>query len=168
MAIEKINIGKIIKTHSFDGSLKMVVDALFLNKVIDFKHLFINNLPYFIEKIQKAGTDQFILKLEDVNSKEDAQILIGQMVYADKNSVGEWQQKLNYETIIGFQIFNQQNFVGKVLELVELPQQLLLTTIVEEKEIFIPLNEAFVVEINELEQKIVLNLPDNYIQTFLE
>jgi len=165
---EQINIGKTLKTHGFNGSLKIVVNPLFLKEVVKSKYFFINKLPYFVENIQKAGAEQFIVKFEDVNTKEAVQNLCNQSLYIDKKNIKNWQQNVSEKLLVDYKIYDNDKYIGIINEIVEMPQQILLSTTIENKEVLIPLNEDFMLEINEAEQKIILNLPENYLQIFLE
>jgi 16S rRNA processing protein RimM len=162
-----IDIGKILKTHGFNGNLKVAVNTLFLKDILSCKHFFIDKLPYFVETIQNAGGGQFILKLEDINTKETAQNLCGKQLCIDKNQAKKWQQHTDDQSIKGFAIYDGDTYTGIVSDIIEMPQQMMIAAEINQKEILIPINEAFVLEINPEQRKIILNLPENYLQIFL-
>ncbi|MEZ5037565.1 MAG: ribosome maturation factor RimM [Chitinophagales bacterium] len=164
---QNIQIGKVLKTHGTNGNLRVFIESLFIKEALKSKHFFINQLPYFVESIQKSGEQEIILKLEEVDSREVAQNLCGFEVLMDSQQVKKWKKQITDETLIHFTIYNQTQKIGKVLDILEMPQQIMLVTSIQKKEVLIPLNEDFLVEINPDEQKIVLNLPENYFEIFL-
>lgn len=167
MTSQNIQIGKVLKTHGTNGNLKVFIESLFLKEALKSKHFFINQLPYFVESIQKVGEQEIILKLEEVDSRETAQNLCGFEVLMDRQQIKKWKKQIIDETLINFTIYNQDLIIGKVQDILEMPQQIMLLTSINKKEVLIPLNEDFLVEINPNEQKIVLNLPENYFEIFL-
>lgn len=164
---QNIQIGKVLKTHGTNGNLRVFIESLFIKEALKSKHFFINQLPYFVESIQKSGEQEIILKLEEVDSREVAQNLCGFEVLMDSQQVKKWKKQITDETLIHFTIYNQTQKIGKVLDILEMPQQIMLVTSIQKKEVLIPLNEDFLVEVNPDEQKIVLNLPENYFEIFL-
>ena len=70
-----IEIGYTQKAHGVKGEIKIFIEEAFLDELEHLEVLFLNVrgriLPYFIE--EKRGTGNYIIKFEDVNSKEAAE-----------------------------------------------------------------------------------------------
>jgi 16S rRNA processing protein RimM len=160
-----IKIGKALKTHGFKGNLKIEVEDIYIKDFDKCTYVFINNIPYFIEE-KNIESEYIYIKFEDIESKEEAQLLCSQDIFLEKKQLNTLNQNL-VENIIGYAVFDKQRKIGLVEEKIILPQQQLISIKIDKKEVFIPLNEIFVVEINHQQQKIILNLPENYLETFL-
>jgi 16S rRNA processing protein RimM len=58
--------------------------------------------------------------------------------------------------------------LGVILSVQEFPQQFVATVNYQNKEILFPLNEDFIVEIDEEEQLLYLDLPDGLLDVYLD
>ena len=69
------NIGTLGKPHSLNGYL-YINHELFFRK-LDFKNkkIYIHNKPYEVEEIKKHLKNRFLIKLKNINSIEEAEVL---------------------------------------------------------------------------------------------
>ncbi|MNT82127.1 16S rRNA-processing protein RimM [compost metagenome] len=58
--------------------------------------------------------------------------------------------------------------LGEILEVNEYPQQFVATVLYQETEILFPLNEDFIVEIDDEEKILTLDLPEGLLDVYLE
>jgi 16S rRNA processing protein RimM len=166
MKKEFVKIGKVLKTHGFKGNLKISIESIYADDINTYKHFFIDNLPYFIDELDDDA-NVYYLKFEEVDTKEQAQELVGKDIFVDMSQLKPIQQKLSVG-LVGYDVYNGTDFLGKVIEKIELPQQQLLNILVKNQEILIPINENFIENIDDNIKRIVLHLPENYLQTFLQ
>ncbi len=124
-----------------------------------------NNLvPYFIEGISDRGDKAFV-KLEDINSVEQAETLKGCSVYLPK----EMRPKLNRgefydDEILGFEVVSETDEpLGTVSEVVPSGPNRLLSLNYLGKEVLIPTNGPFIKSVNKTKKKIVVQLPDGFL-----
>ncbi len=171
MAKNLKEIGKLGKTFGFDGSLKLAIDSALLTELKKAEFVFIptagHKVPYFVDKI-KTGKP-LTIKLEDVNSKEDALSLSGQKIYIQaevKATSGPVQLKeiTQLSDLVAFELEDEKiGKIGKIAAIYELPQQWMASVDYEDREVLIPLNKEFVVAID-IAQKIVLtDLPEGLL-----
>lgn len=171
MAKNLKEIGKLGKTFGFDGSLKLAIDSALLTELKKAEFVFIptagHKVPYFVDKI-KTGKP-LTIKLEDVNSKEDALSLSGQKIYIqaeEKTTSGPIPLKeiTQLSDLVAFELQDEKiGEIGKIAAIYELPQQWMASVDYEDREVLIPLNEEFVVAID-IAQKIVLtDLPEGLL-----
>lgn len=171
MAKNLKEVGKLGKTFGFDGSLKLAIDSALLAELKKAEFVFIptagHKVPYFVDKI-KTGKP-LTIKLEDVDSKEDALSLSGQKVYieaAEKAPSGPIQLKeiTQLSELVDFELEDEKlGKIGKIAAIYELPQQWMASIDYEDREVLIPLNEAFVVAIDIAQKNVLTNLPEGIL-----
>lgn len=159
-------VGYIAKVHGLKGEITMViteaVDAGLLKSI--FIEVNNNLVPYFIEGISDRGDKAFV-KLEDINSVEQAETLKGCSVYLPK----EMRPKLNRgefydDEILGFEVVSETDEpLGTVSEVVPSGPNRLLSLNYLGKEVLIPTNGPFIKSVNKTKKKIVVQLPDGFL-----
>jgi 16S rRNA processing protein RimM len=165
--MELIKIGKVGKTHGFKGHLKIFIDEFYMDDFEEIPAIFIQNLPYFITHKDINTDNQAIVLLEDIDTKEKAQKLQGQDIFTNKENLTEILEEAEYDFLIGFEM--QDKAIGKIgiiEEIQEMPFQILAKIKQDSKEILIPLNNQFIVEIKEKKKQIIMNLPDGLLDVF--
>ena len=164
---EYIAIGKISKTHGVKGIVKLTIETAYQADYEKAQVLFVEEkgqlLPYFIE--QRIDGPQPMVKFEDIDLKEQAYNLNGRKIYlpqsAVKTVIAEEQQ---LPPLIGFLIEDVTlGQIGNILDLMELPQQIMAVVHFKEKEILIPIHEALIESIHEQEKRIVMDLPEGIL-----
>lgn len=163
-----IEIGKCAKPHGLDGTLKCQIDERYLDDVLQAKALFIgvgaNPIPYFIESAREGN--QFLVKLEDVNSREDAETLAHKPIFlreedllASEDIEDEYADN-RYEKWIGYEIIDtEMGNIGKIEQILSLPGHFTAEIIHDGKEVLIPIHESLIVQINKEKKQLFLNLP---------
>ena len=148
--MELIKIGKVLKTHGFKGHLKIYIDEFYIDDFEDMAAIFINQLPYFIVSKDINSDNQAIILLEDIDSKEKAHPLQGKDIFAKDDDLTEILDEEPYNDLVGFVIADKNvGIIGEIAQIIELPHQFLAQVFKEKKEILIPMNEDFILQIDE-------------------
>ncbi len=160
-------IGKVGKTHGTNGGLRLRVDDPYTDSVLEAEVLFVQvggqPAPYFVEDwISEAPP---IVKLEEVDQKESAQQLSGQELYLrDEDLLPEVAEEEDYRVLIGYRIYDQEEgAVGKIEDIMELPEQVLAVVNYEGREILIPVHQDFVLDIDQKAKAMHMNLPNGLL-----
>ena len=152
--------------------MKVKVDPFYLEDLLDQEAIFLETssgpLPYFIQSIEAIAEDMALLQLEDVDTKEKASALArtALMVPADGVEIvdaEEWNDIVGY-----FLVDKNMGLIGKIDQLVEMPQQILAELHYQGKEILVPMHDDLILEVDDLEKKIIMELPEGYFDIFLE
>lgn len=165
-------VGKLGKTFGFDGTLKVKIEHSFLPQLQSAEVVFIetagNKLPYFLEKLTRDNTTT--IKFEDVNSKEEAQVIAGQKLYLElaseevKGPLGMTEIS-HWTDLVEFQLEDEKlGSLGTIEEIYELPQQWMASIDYKGEEVLIPLNEAFVKQIDPIKKIVLTLLPDGLLE----
>jgi len=158
-----------LKTFGLKGELKVAFGD---NNKIDLQDqevIFVRekgqHIPYFVEHYSdNDGT--IIMKLEDINSLEQAKSLCKQKIYLDIKEV-EASKSHNQDpnTLVGFKVHNEDQLIGVIDRLESFPQQVMaFVAVASGDEIMIPLNDEFIKDIDEDAAAIFLELPEGLLE----
>ena len=169
--MDYIRIGKMVATFGVKGELILQHG---LEKKSDFKSietLFVeetkgNFLPYFIQSAKAKSGDESYVLFEGVSSKEAAHRFIQKNVWLLLNDFEKAAGKASAIGLIGFTIWEEQNKIGTVEEVIEQPHQILLRTLYNNKEAFIPLHEETIKKIDRKKKEIHVLLPDGLLDIY--
>ena len=166
------NIGKFVSTFGIKGELVLEHhlgdDAVFEN----IKALFIEEgsgkfIPYFLtsSKFRKEG--EVLIMLEGISTPEKAKLFVKKKVWLTEQDVKQTAAATSPIGWLGYEVFDGKKSLGKVLEVIEQPAQILLRLEISEKEVLIPLNESTLQKIDIKKQQIRVNLPDGLLDIYL-
>ena len=158
-------LGIIFKLHGYKGDVNIYNDndipLVFTD--IDFFYIEENNelIPYFAESIRPKKKQVLLVKLEDVNSEEQALKILKREVYLPNNFLPELGNINPEKLIVGFDVIdNTLGKIGKVDFVNDKTSQKLIIVKDGSKEFFIPFHEQFIREIDRKNQKIFVKIPE--------
>ena len=157
-----VNIGYIARPHSFKGEVQIVLDKKVALVKGDFLFLCLQGqyIPYKIEGL-KGRENEPLAQLQFVRDFEEAKSISGNALYLPLERVQEEEQEIS---LVGFSVFDAtENEIGPVVDVQELPQQIILFVEHKGQRQMIPLVEDFIVYISQEEQRIVLDLPEGLL-----
>ncbi len=161
-SLDLIKVGFIIKTHGFEGHLKVAVDDSVSSSLEQIKFIFLDiesmRIPFRITKM-KVHNDFVLVKLEDINSKEEAQKFNGKHVFLERSKVDIDTDKELY-FLSGYVVTNNKEQIGIVKDIQEFPHQLMAIVQQGDQDIMIPLHEGFIVNIDQDNKTLELDLPE--------
>ena len=166
-----VSIGRTKKPHGLKGELKFCVEEHFLDDLMEAEMLILDvkgkKTPFFIEDV-RAGNN-IIVKLEEVNTPESAVALSEKEIFLREKDIKYAAQnkedaQLPFADCIGFTIFDFNNSVGIITDLIEYPQQYMAAVNYENRDILIPLNPAFIKKVDVKNKKILMELPDGLLE----
>lgn len=170
LAVEYTPIGFTKKTHGVAGELKVQIDEQFEDLFLEKDRIFLeirgSKQPYFIEQIRGAG--DLIVKFEDVKNREEALLLQSKPIFLPATEVPEdltaEEITLQYAGVAGFMMIDQTvGEVGRIEEVLDMPQQEMAVVQFRGKEVLIPLNDQFIQSIDTAGQKLRVDLPEGLL-----
>ncbi|MFK8005907.1 MAG: ribosome maturation factor RimM [Saprospiraceae bacterium] len=170
-----ISIGFTKKEHRLKGELKVLVDDEYLEDLLKTPVIFLSikgrHLPYFVEETRLEN--ELIIKLEDVDSKEAAHLLSSKEIFLqpanilkkeEKELVFENPSNLLFGHLVDFMLVDSElGELGKIIDVVEFPQQEMAVIPHNGNEFFIPIHESLIEKIDEEKQYIYMNLPEGIL-----
>lgn len=174
-----IEVGRLISTFGISGEMKVLFDLEIPDDELDekgFKYIeafFIHKnsqfIPYFIEYIADPNGEKPKVKFEDINSKEEAQELIGKSIYLPEDLLEIEEDSGEFGHIIGY-LAHDSNLgsLGIIETVYQLPMQELAAIVIKGKEVLIPLNTSTLLSVDSKKKKVNLSLPEGLVDIYLE
>ena len=166
-------LGKITRKFSFKGELILFLDtdspSLYYD--LNMAYLKINGsfIPYFISKISKYKNNSVRIRFEDVHNEDMASELINKQVFLPLKSLPKLDgNKFYYHEIKGYKVFDKTlGKIGVIYDINDQTSQHLFVIKKDNKEILIPLNDDFIIEVDRNNRIIKMNLPDGLIKLYI-
>ena len=167
-----LSIGKMAATFGVKGELVLEhhlgeeadpagISAIFLEEMEG------RFLPYFVSSIKKKSDTEWLLALEGIESPEKAKRFVRKKVWLRETDVKKTASLSAPISLLGFMVYDGKQALGKVLEVIEQPLQLLLRLDIEGKEVLLPVNEGTLRRIDHPKEKIFLVLPVGLLDIYL-
>jgi 16S rRNA processing protein RimM len=165
------SIGKLVATYGVQGELIL---KHHLGKKTSLKGLaaiFIEQgendmLPFFIESAKIKTESEIYLKLEGINSKEDARRLTQKEVWLTEDDFKKYASKSSAISLLGFHMIEEGTDLGEILEVIEQNHQVLCRIDLEGKEALIPLHEQTLHRIDKKNKQVHVILPEGLLDVF--
>ncbi|MBK0383385.1 16S rRNA processing protein RimM [Pedobacter sp. SD-b] len=154
--------GEVQVSFTFDEPEKLKIKSVFLeiNKKL---------VPYFVENYKIPMPQIGYFNFEDIDHIDKAQALTKKKIFLP-NRLKPKREKgaFFYTDLIGFTAEDLHNGkLGEIIEVKEYPQQFLASVFYQQKEVLIPLNEAFIKDIDKISKTIILDLPQGLLDLYL-
>jgi 16S rRNA processing protein RimM len=169
---EYFKIGKLVSVFGLKGELiiqhslgkKTSLKGLQAIFVEERKESFI---PWFIEATRIKSEEEIYLKLEGVDSREQAVKLTQKEVWLPEPDFKKYSAKSSPINLLGYEVIEEGKCLGKVLEVIEQPHQVLCRIEIEGKEALIPLHEETIRKIDRKKQQVTVELPPGLLEIYL-
>ncbi len=172
-----ILVGTIQKHFGLKGAVKVSFEAFFLDFTDNVSVLFVeergNKIPYFVEKFELRFDGTGIVKLEDVNVKEEAMLLNGKSIYVDANNyegIKEAQDDEDYYgELVGLNaiLLDAQNLkLGKITGIEYLPEHECAKLKYNNIEIMLPLHDDILDSYDD--DNAYFNLNEDYLSIYFD
>ncbi len=166
-----IQIGFTKKTHGIGGELKVIIEEPYEDLFLDADRVFLDikgsKQPFFIKNIRGGG--DLIVSFEDVANREEALMLQSRGVFLPENEVPEEAQVvpddgLVYGYVVGYTLVDQTlGEIGQIKELLDMPQQEISVVAYQDREVLVPLNAQFVVNVDDAARQVLVNMPEGLL-----
>lgn len=162
-------IGYISKTRGLKGEVQVAFtfsepEKLKINSVfIEINHKLV---PYFVSNYKIPMPMIGYFNFEDIDHIDKAAIITKRKIFLPnrlkpKRKKGEFF----FTDLIGFAADDAQaGDLGEILEVLEYPQQFIAIVKYQEKEVLIPLNDAFIAEIDMDKKAVHFTLPEGLLE----
>ena len=166
------SIGKFVATFGVQGDLILKHHLGKKTGLKGLETLFIEDkkdelLPYFVETIKIKSDDELYVKVEGINSKESARLLVQKQVWLVEEEFHKHAGKSAPISLLGFHMIQDDEDLGEILEVIEQPHQLLCRIEWKGKEALIPIHEETLIKIDKKTKKVLVSLPDGLLDVFI-
>lgn len=167
-----LTIGKIAATFGIKGELVLThhlgedasldgVTALFIEEVSG------KFIPYFLVSAKPRNEEEMLVVLEGYDTPEKAKKFVKKKVWLLEADLKKSASISAPISLLGFSMYEKKKLLGKVMEVIEQPAQLLLSILINDKEVLVPINESTLEKIDHKNQKIFVILPDGLLDIYL-
>jgi 16S rRNA processing protein RimM len=118
--------------------------------------------------ISPRGDTSAVIKFDDINSEDQASEFLNCKVYSIDIASGEKDSLMHTaSTLVGFQVLDKKlGNLGKIVEFLDFKNNPLLKIKKSNKEIFLPFNEEFILDIDNKKKTITVQTPEGLIDIY--
>lgn len=169
---EYFKIGKLVSTFGLKGELVLKHNLGKKTSLKGLKAIFIEErkesfIPWFIEATKIKSEEEIYLKIEGINTREGAIKLTQKEVWLPEPDFKKFSAKTSPINLLGFDIIEGEQVLGKIAEVIEQPHQILCRIDFNGKEAFIPLHEETIQKIDRKKQQVIVSLPPGLLEIYL-
>jgi len=123
-------------------------------------------IPWFVEATKIKSEEEIYIKLEGIAIKEQATKLTQKEVWLPEEDFKKFSAKTSPINLLGYIILEDDKVLGKILEVIEQPHQILCRIEFNNKEAFIPLHEETIQKIDRKKQQVIVVLPPGLLEIY--
>lgn len=169
---EYFKIGKLVSTFGLKGEMILKHHLGKKTSLKGLKAIFIEEIkesfvPWFIESSKIKSDEEIYLKLEGIDTKEQANKLTQKEIWFIEEDFKKYSAKASPINFLGYSVVENDNVLGKILEVIEQPHQILCRIEINEKEVLIPLHEETIHKIDRKKQQVIVSLPPGLLEIYL-
>ena len=124
-------------------------------------------LPYFIQQTKIKNESEIYVTLEGIDVREKALKLIKKHVWLPETEFQKYAASTAPVSFLGYNIINEGEDLGEVLEVIEQPHQILCRIEWKNKEALIPLHDQTIEKIDKKKKQIHVVLPEGLLNIYL-
>ena len=168
---EYFKIGKLAASMGLKGELILQHS---LGKKTDFsalKAIFLEDkkdsfLPYFIERAVVKSDEETIIKLEGIDVMEVARKMTPKEVWLLEADFKKFADASAPISMLGFHLVDGGNDLGKIIEVIEQPHQILCTIMYNGKEALIPVHQENLIKLDRKNEKVHVEIPAGLLEIY--
>ncbi len=166
-------LGKIAKKFSFKGEVLAFLDTdepeIYENLESVFVELNKTLVPFFIEKSHIHKSKFLRIKFEDFTTEEDAEAIMNCHLYLPLSALPKLEgNKFYYHEVEGFEVEDVRlGNIGTIQRINDSNAQPLFEIEKDGIEILVPLIDDFIVNLDRINKKIILNTPEGLVDLYL-
>jgi len=166
-------LGYFTKLHGYKGELTAYLDTEVLNDYQEVESIFVEVkgqiIPYFVETLSSKTNKTVKVKLEGVDTEDQAKSLVKAKIFILKEDLSETDEtRLELRSILGYQVIDHlKGNIGTVHQILELAGNPQLEIDFNGKMILLPLHEDFIKKIDNEGKKVEVEAPEGLIDLFL-
>jgi len=168
---EYFKIGKLVGTFGLKGELLLKHNLGKKTALKGLQAIFVEErkesfLPWFIESAKIKNDEEIYLKLEGINTREEANKLAQKEIWLPEEEFKKFSAKSSPINLLGYDIIEGEQVLGKILEVIEQPHQILCRIEFNKKEAYIPLHEETIQKIDKRKQQVMVSLPPGLLEIY--
>jgi 16S rRNA processing protein RimM len=166
------NLGYIARRVGNHGELSFVLDVDDASRYKKLESVFVelNNslVPFFIQKIQIKGSNATV-SIEGIDTITKAEELVKAGLFLPLSALPELKgKKFYFHELPGFMASDKRfGEIGIVKEVLNFPQQAIISIMKGDNEVLIPAKDEFIISIDRKNKRIDLDTPEGLIELYI-
>lgn len=166
-------LGKIVRKYSFKGELLAKLDTDEPEMYVDLDSVLVDFgpslVPHFFESSQLHKSTLLRMKLEDIDTEEDADDLIGASLYLPLTMLPKLEgDKFYYHEIIGFTAIDKRfGTIGEITGVNDTTSQAIFEIDRDGHQVLVPMIDEFIKKLDRTKKEIHLEVPDGLIELYI-
>lgn len=169
-------LGHIAKLHGYKGEVSLFFDTSHPNEYAQLDRFFLeisgNLTPFFVENIEPKTKGFYKVKIEGVDTEQDAKNLLKKEIYLPLSLLPELSGNNFYDhEVMGFTIIDHQfGEIGKLTQIIDDKANPLLQIQNEEKnkEVLLPLMKGLIQVVDRAKKELHVKAPEGLISLYLD
>ncbi len=156
--MEKIYIGKYVKTHGIKGEIRIKSNFKYKDRVFKIgNEIIINNKSYVINSY-RVHKDYDMVTLEGYTNINEVLDLLKKDVYCSKESLNLSDSEVLDEELLTYEVVTNDGQKGKVLEVFYASPNNKVIRVQLDREVLIPISSPMIEEINKEKKQVRIHL----------
>ncbi|WPY98982.1 ribosome maturation factor RimM [Christiangramia sp. OXR-203] len=166
-------LGRIVAKFSFKGEVLIKLDTDEPELYTEMESVFVeyneNLVPFFIERSYLHKSTLLRAKIEDIDTEQDAEDMIGAELYLPLEQLPQLpDDKFYFHEVIGFDVIDQQyGNIGKIVSINDTTAQALFEIDKDGKQILVPMNDEFIEKVDKKNKEIKVITPEGLVDLYL-
>lgn len=153
--------GELVLQHNLGKRTTLKgLEAIFLEEKKD------SFIPYFLQYGKIRNENETVVKIEGIDVVESARKLTPKEVWLSEADFKKFAAGSSPISLLGFNVINEEEDLGEILEVIEQPHQVLCTILLNGKEALIPIHEESLERVDKKNRKVYVNLPDGLLDIY--
>jgi 16S rRNA processing protein RimM len=168
---EYFKIGKFVSTFGLKGELVLKQNLGKKTSLKGIKAIFIEDrkesfIPWFVESTRIKSEDEVYMKLEGINTREQTAQLIQKEAWLPEADFKKFSAKSSPINLLGYEMIEDEKLLGRILEVIEQPHQILCRIGFMGKEAYIPLHAETIKKIDRKKNQVIVELPPGLLEIY--
>jgi 16S rRNA processing protein RimM len=168
-----IELGVLGKPHGIKGHLILKLNSLSFDDIQEMESVFIIidglPVPFFIEEFSERSPETLLIKFDTIYSESDARKISDRNLFIEKKFIQKHQHvDFPNDSLVGY-LVNDKHFgnIGIFDSVINLETHALMRILKGKIEILIPLQQEFIVSIDDTKKEIFVDCPSGLIDLYL-
>ncbi len=171
-------LGYTSKVHGKQGELIIKLDVDYPEEYNKLESVLIqlnkkdNSLiPFFLSNAQVQNNGTLRIKIEDVNTVDEAKLLVGKSVYLPLDTLPKLTgNQFYFHEVKDFTVTDTNlGLIGTIKQVLEYPSQSVFEIVnADGKEILVPITDEVVIDVDRENKNVTVTTPEGLVELYLE
>ncbi len=163
--------GKLAASHGLKGELILQHNLGKKTSLKGLTTIFIeqskeNFLPYFVTDTKIKSDNEVYIKLDGIDIMEQARKLTPKEIWLEEADFKKYSSSTSPISFLNYTLFEGETEIGKIIEVIEQPHQILCTVIYKGNEAYIPLHDDNLEKIDKKTKRIFCQIPEGLLDIY--